>query len=228
LQQPRVREPIFTAPWPAVLLAASIPASFAVQQQLFTPEQAGARFGLSTSALFRGDGAGLITALWVHGFWAHALVNAAFALVCGAAVARLLGRSLPRALSFFAFYLVCGAIANGLCALVTEVFSPGQVLIGASGAVSGLVGAAARTLDRRGKLGPVLSRTTVAIACLWTASNVVVALGLDPAATAHGPIAWTAHLFGFFAGLLLIGPWSRLFGERSDLGALDFPRLVDR
>jgi membrane associated rhomboid family serine protease len=230
LQQPRSREPMFNTPWPAVVLAGSIVLSYALQIALFAPNAAETRFGATTEGLFRGEWATLITMMWVHGNWSHALSNAAFALVCGAPVARLLGLSLPRALAYFLFYLVCGVIANGLCAVTMQAMEPDKnlELIGASGACSGLVGAAVRTIERRGRLGPILTRTTVGIGCFWTVSNIVVGLGFDPTSTGGLTIAWPAHVIGFFAGLVLIGPWTRLFGARSDMAALDFPGLVDR
>ncbi len=52
-----------------------------------------------------------------------------------------------------------------------------------------------------------------ASAAAWIAVNVV--FGLAGIAPGMGVvrIAWEAHIFGYFAGLLLIGPAARLFAR---------------
>ena len=49
-------------------------------------------------------------------------------------------------------------------------------------------------------------------AVAWILLNAILGLsGLTPGA-AGAPVAWEAHIFGFFAGLVLIGPFARLAG----------------
>jgi membrane associated rhomboid family serine protease len=91
------------------------------------------------------------------------------------------------------------------------------VLVGASGAVSGLMGAASRMIGIRpatAALAPFTSPTVVGFAVSWIVINGLMAVLGAPgfAAGAGGaPVAWEAHLFGYAAGLLLIGPllWFR-------------------
>src|SRR5690606_18996392 len=140
------REPIFNAPWPPVAMAGAIVGLYA-WQSLAPLELVVDRFGFSPAKFAAGDWAGAVTALFVHGTWMHALLNAAFALAFGAPVARFLGGSGKGLAAFFTFYLGCGVLAN----LGHAAVHPGDPtsLVGASGAVAGLMGAAARLIATR-------------------------------------------------------------------------------
>ncbi len=217
------------APWPAVVLAAAILVAFALQMQ-FDSDALVIRHGLIPYLVEQGEFASLLTSMFLHGSWTHALVNAAAALAFGVPVARLMGEHWRHAVAFFLFYIVCGVAAGGLYVLV----HPGSeaVLIGASGAVSALMGAAARLLYTKGILGPVLSRTVFAFGAAMVGINLLIAfLGTAPGA-GGAPVAWDVHLFGFFIGLLVIGPWAALFGRRSIAEVarepLDAPAPSDR
>ena len=194
------------------MIAASIVALYYIQTLRGDAVSEAYRWGLIPVRVQAGDYLGLFTSLVMHGGWAHALVNAAFGLALGTPVARLIGTSPRHALAFFLFYIACGVGAN-----VVYVFlhAGSEIpLVGASGAVSGLMGAAARLMNRGGVLGPVLSRSVFSFTAAWVALNVV--LGVIGFAPGMGPasIAWEAHLAGYFIGLLLIGPWAALFGQR--------------
>jgi membrane associated rhomboid family serine protease len=206
------REPVFNAPWPALLIAASIPVVYFFQSQVGDTDSLYRTFGLIPYSVEHGDYVGLFSSMVLHGNWAHALMNAAFALAFGVPVARLMGEKWNNAIAFFLFYIVCGVAAN----LIYVWLNPGSFtpLIGASGAVSGLMGAAARLIYTRGVLGPVFSRTVFFFGAALVVINLIV--GVVGAPGAEGmPIAWQAHLAGLFVGLLLIGPWAALFGRRS-------------
>ena len=140
-------------------------------------------------------------------------MNAAGALAFGTPVARFLGPRACGALSFALFYLTCGVLAGlGYAALNPH---SGAAVVGASGAVSGLFGAASRLIEHRPGLSPFASRTVVGFAAAWLVTNV--ALGLIGVAPGIGAvqIAWQAHLAGYAAGLALIGPWARVFSARA-------------
>lgn len=208
---PPAAEPILKAPWPPLLLAGLILALYMLQTMSGDPEGVAQRFGFLPADLERGRWGGLITALFVHGGWLHALVNGVMALATGAPIARLLGRGAGAAATFFAFYLLCGALASLGFGLL-HLDSAG-VLIGASGGVAGLMGASSRLIERRGTLAPFTSRTVMGVAAAWVVVNLAVALmALAGVNFAGGemPIAWEAHLIGYFAGLFLIGPLARL------------------
>ena len=192
-------EPIFNAPWPAVLAAASIMLSNlalggASNDTIY-------RLALEPVRIWSGDAGGLVTSLFVHGGWIHALMNAAFALAFGAPVARLLGLGPKGGSVFVLFYMACGVLAGlGYAAIHPQSTS---LVVGASGAVAGLMGAAARLMDRPGQLSSPFAPRALSLALSWLAINIVMAaLGGFPGLT--GAVAWEAHLVGFAAGALLI------------------------
>jgi membrane associated rhomboid family serine protease len=198
------REPVFNAPWPALAIAGVIVAGFAVQTR-FPMEPVIADYAFSPAGLDEGRWITLVSALFLHGGWAHALMNAGFALAFGAPVARVFGMRPRGVAGFFAFYLACGALSSlGYAAVHPHQIEP---LIGASGAVSGLMGAAARLIARRGRLGPIFSSPVIGMGAAWIVINLLIAvLGFAPGA-GDATVAWEAHLAGFAAGVLLIGPF---------------------
>ena len=76
----------------------------------------------------------VLTAMFLHGSWLHLLGNMLFLFVFGNNVEDRLGR-----LRYLAFYLVCGYAATYGFALVQH--SSTQPLVGASGAIAGVLGA---------------------------------------------------------------------------------------
>jgi len=135
--------------------------------------------------------AGLLTFLThalLHANWAHVLANSYALLLFGLLSERFLGTA-----RVILVYLA-SAIAGGLAfmALEPQAFVP---LVGASGAISGLFGAAIVS-------APPASRKSLATnAVIWLFLNVgMPALGSIGA----GPrIAWEAHLGGFVVGLVM-------------------------
>ena len=75
----------------------------------------------------------VLTAMFLHGSWLHLLGNLLFLYVFGNNVEERLGR-----LRYLAFYLVCGYAATYGFALVQP--SSTQPLVGASGAIAGVLG----------------------------------------------------------------------------------------
>lgn len=203
------REPLFNAPWPALALVVAIVGGYALQSQ--TPLEAFMlSYAFSPAMLAEGQWAGLVSSLFLHGNWAHALMNAAFALAFGAPVAAYIGVRLGGAMLFFAFYIVCGVLANlGYAGLHMHEQA---VLVGASGAVAGLMGAASRLMAGQGDLGPILSKPVLGMGAAWIGVNLLIAFigtALIPGAQGMG-IAWEAHIAGFVAGVLLMAPVARL------------------
>ena len=225
------KEPLSKAPWPPLLVAGVLIAIYAWQS--YTGDAAACtagyaraacvHYGFAPSQFDIGQWYGIVTALFMHGSWAHVLFNSVFMVAFGAPVAKLFGLGLKGVLAFFGFFLVCGVVGNlGFAAI--HPHSP-TLVVGASGAIAGFMGAASRLLDRRTAdggfvgLAPFTSRTVVAMAAAWIVINVVVGvLGMDIGFGAPGqPVAWEAHLFGYAAGLLLIGPvtWMLGIGRRA-------------
>lgn len=206
------RGPAFNAPWPALLLVVLIVGGYAIQSR-FPIGQVVDAFAFSPAALEAGRWQTLFTSLFVHGGWGHAVMNGAFALAFATPVARFFGERLAGILVFFVFYLVCGALSSlGYAALHLGDALP---LVGASGAISGLMGAAARLIDGRGGLGRLFSPPVLGMGGAWLVVNVLVGAlggGFVPGVGAAA-VAWEAHVVGFLAGVLLIGLFGRLAGR---------------
>lgn len=201
------REPVFNAPWAATALVLAIVGSFIVQGRI--GEAVWINYALIPADLFAyGRWETLVSSLFLHSGWAHTLMNAVWAMAFAPPVARLFGQGARGGLAFFGFYLLCGVLAGlGFALVHPDTIHP---VVGASGAVSGLMGAASRLIDRRGELGPILGRTPVGMAIAFVAINLAFGLTTLTPGAGEGAIAWEAHLAGYFAGLLLIGPFNRV------------------
>lgn len=206
-------EPIVNAPWPVVALTVGIAVAYLIQSRFPLPLVSEA-FAFSPALLLQGHAERLISSLFVHGNWAHALMNAAFVLAFGAPVARWYGPRLGGVVAFFLFYLLSGVLA---CLGFAAVhWGQDAALIGASGAASGLMGGAARLIGGQGRPGPMFSKAVTGMGMAWIAVNVIMAFtggALVPGAGDAG-VGWEAHLAGFAAGVLLIGPIGWLAGRR--------------
>lgn len=201
-------EPIFNAPWPALLAAASIllPHLLLLRASDATVES----LALVPRDFWNGAWIGPVTMMFVHGGWVHALMNSAFALAFGAPVARLLGLNGRGGGIFCLFYIVSGALSGvGYAAIHPD---SANAVIGASGAVSALMGAAARTMDYEGRVGPILGPRVLSLGLGWLIVNLVMAVTGGLLTMGAGAVAWEAHLVGFVVGVLLIGPFARWAG----------------
>jgi membrane associated rhomboid family serine protease len=135
-----------------------------------------------------------ITYQFIHAGLAHLLVNMTFVMAVGSAVERRLG-----AWRTLAFSLICGvaAAAAHLAVYPQDI----GALVGFSGAASGLFAGTLWSMSagrRRGR------RRLLVVSALWIATNVIVGVTGLPFGDST-PIAWVAHLGGYFAGLALIG-----------------------
>lgn len=139
----------------------------------------------------------LVTSLFLHASLLHLGGNMLFLFVFGDNVEDALGHA-----RFLLFYLLCG-IGAGLAHAFSDVTSPNP-LIGASGAISGVVGAYLILHPRVQLWGlflkgiPLRLRASWAIG-FWIAFQIVAALlGLDSG------VGWYAHVGGFVAGAILV------------------------
>ncbi|MBD3837881.1 rhomboid family intramembrane serine protease [Brevundimonas sp.] len=214
---PPGRERIFNAPLTVVLIAVSMPVLFFFQQRL--PDE-GVSMAFAPADLADGRWGTLFTSMLLHVGWAHAIMNAIAALAFGAPVARLFGDRIGPTV-FLLFYVACGALAALGYGLVH--WGSSDPMVGASGAVFGLIGGATRLMGapqgwRGGRVLSLLDRRVIAASIAWMAVNAVTGLiGYAPGADG-ARIAWEAHAFGFLAGLLAIGPLGRAFGTTSHAG----------
>ena len=146
----------------------------------------------------------LFTSMFLHGGFAHLGGNMLFLWIFGNNVEDILGP-----VKFVVFYLLCGLAAHALH--IASNPSSTVPTIGASGAISGLLGAyliafpGARvlTLVFLGFLIRMMMVPAFVIIIYWFVIQFVFAL-LSLGGTAEGGVAWFAHVGGFLMGIALI------------------------
>jgi membrane associated rhomboid family serine protease len=151
--------------------------------------------------------ANVFTSMFLHGSWMHLLGNMWFLWVFGDNVEDSMTR--PR---FVAFYLLCG-IAAALAQVVMDPAS-GVPMVGASGAISGVMGGYLVLYPRVRvfalvPLGFLL--TSVALPA-WVMLLYWIGLQILSGLTsigAGGGVAFWAHIGGFVAGVVLVKLFSR-------------------
>lgn len=147
----------------------------------------------------------LVTSSLLHAGWLHLIVNVLYLVVFGPIVEARLGRL--RFITLFVAAGVGGALAHALADPASTV-----PLVGASGAVAGVLGAHL-VLEPHGKIVtavPVVVFVEIAelpasfVIALWFAVQVAAVIG--PTAGTGSPVAWYAHLGGFALGMALALP----------------------
>ena len=140
-----------------------------------------------------------LSATLVHGGWAHLLFNVVMLGFCGREAERALGEGGTLILyALGAYAAAAGQWLTGPASVVP--------MIGASGAISAVVGAYAMLFgERRAQaLGPVPAGV---MHVLWLAAGWIgVQLLIGAAEPAGTTIAIAAHIGGFLAGLALARP----------------------
>ncbi|MDI3316128.1 MAG: rhomboid family intramembrane serine protease [Bacillota bacterium] len=147
----------------------------------------------------------LVTAIFLHGSWLHVIGNMIFLWIFGDNVEDLMGH-----LRFIVFYLLTGVIGN----VVQTLFYPhsGIVVIGASGAIAGVLGAylvkypwaRVTTVIPLGFFIVPLHIPAVVFLVFWFAVQLLsgaASLGVE---YASGGVAYWVHVGGFLAGASLV------------------------
>lgn len=195
------RQPIFNAPWQVLAVVALILGSYGVQ--LAIGDQAAVTWlAFTAHDLPAGRWWTPLTVMFVHAGWMSALFSSFWALAFAAPVARAFGGTLGGAVSFFAFYCAC-CVFSTLGYAAAHLNDP-TVLVGATGAVSGLLGGASRLLRGGDAPARLFDPQVLTMAGGWFMFNLVLAvLSLTP--FIGGRVPWEAQLAGYLAGLILIG-----------------------
>ncbi len=155
----------------------------------------------------------LVTSQFIHGGWLHILGNMLFLFIFGDNVEDAMGSS-----SYLVFYLICG-----VAAALTQSFilapllgGHGVPMIGASGAIAGVLGAylVLYPTARVSVLIPVLIilfpidlPAFVLIGWWFIQQFFYSILSLTPTVAQSGGTAFWAHVGGFATGLVLIVPF---------------------
>lgn len=145
----------------------------------------------------------LVTNLFLHGGWMHIIGNMWYIWIFGDNIEDRLGH-----FRFLVFYVLCGIAAN----LAHIFIDPGSTVptIGASGAVSGVLGAYLVTFPRAKVLTlvpiffflQIIEIPAMLFLGLWFLLQLQY--GTISLLAAGTNVAWWAHIGGFVAGMLLI------------------------
>ena len=211
IQAAPAREPVLNVPGALLaLIAVLLAIHAALEFGPFALLHAAIVHGAFIPARLAGEGGWEAVTMWLsyallHGSWGHVALNSVWLAIFGTPVLRRVG--------FRRFLALCAAGAVGAVALHAAVhWGDTRPVIGASGVVSALMGAAVRfAFQPVARLDPALAprltlaqtltnRAALPFIALWMVANVLFGAGLlGPG----GPsIAWEAHIGGFLVGLL--------------------------
>lgn len=218
------REPLFNMPGIVTAFIAACVAIHLVRLYLLSPQQdyelilRAAFFPIRYTGGYDLDVYAFtspFTSSLLHAGWTHLVLNMVWLAAFASPLATRIGVA-----RFVGFW--CVATAGSL--LLHFAARPDDMVpvIGASGAISGMMGAAARfgfQVDRSQRL-PVFagrrlglietfrSRQAVVFLVVWLAINFAVGAGFDLSGS-DGSIAWEAHIGGMLTGLFGIGLFDR-------------------
>lgn len=147
----------------------------------------------------------IFTAMFLHGGLVHLAGNMLYLWVFGDNVEDTLGHG-----RFFVFYLTCGVLA----AVGQTVIGPTSLvpMIGASGAISGVLGAYLLLFPRARILMLVtfgffirfIYFPAILVLGFWIVVQFLAGYSALGARGESGGVAWFAHIGGFLAGLVLV------------------------
>ncbi len=148
----------------------------------------------------------LFTSMFLHGGWMHLIGNMLYLWIFGNNVEDAMGH-----VKFIVFYLTCGVIAAFSHAMTDP--SSAVPMVGASGAISGVLGAylllyphaRVLVLIPLGVLTRMVYIPAGVVLVLWFVLQILsggMSLGRE-----GGGVAFFAHIGGFLAGMALIGPF---------------------
>jgi membrane associated rhomboid family serine protease len=156
----------------------------------------------------------LITHMFLHGGWLHLIGNVLYLWIFGDNVEDRFG-----SMQYLIFYVLCGIVA----AVGQGLIAPGP-MVGASGAIAGVLGAYL-VLSPTARISTLVFLgffiTIVELPALIVIGMFIVLQILEGVAelrvaghAAAQQVAYFAHIFGFVAGLLLLVFFRRGDGER--------------
>jgi len=150
----------------------------------------------------------LIISMFMHGGIAHIAGNMLFLWIFGDNVEDRLGH-----VRYLIFYLLTGVLASLAHVLSTVMFAVDQSSLlvpslGASGAISGVLGAYL-VLHPKRRVTVILFRFLTDVPAyvavgIWFAFQLISGLGMLGGGSQQGGVAYAAHIGGFIAGVALV------------------------
>jgi membrane associated rhomboid family serine protease len=154
-----------------------------------------------------------VTSMFMHASWLHILGNMLFLWIFGNNVEDAMGR-----VKFLIFYFLAGFAATALQTLVTLETTPLRdhaiPFLGASGAISGVLGAYFVLLPRAGVLTLLFFFIPIVIPAwvfliIWFGLQLISSSAAVQHPEAGGGVAFFAHVGGFLFGLLAVRVFTR-------------------
>ena len=147
----------------------------------------------------------VFSAMFLHAGFMHLAGNMLYLWIFGDNIEDVLGK-----VRFITFYLLCGLIA-ALCHVFMDTGSK-VPMVGASGAISGILGAylvlfpkaKVKTLVFLGILITIIRLPAVILLIFWLGIQIYSNMAMS---SEGGGVAWMAHIGGFVAGMVLILPF---------------------
>lgn len=148
----------------------------------------------------------VLTSMFLHGGWGHLAGNCWFLWLFGNNIEDRLGH-----VRFIVFYLAAGLAA----AAAQFLFAPNSAIamVGASGAISGILGAYLRYFPKSIIItltpvwfAPLLPIPAFVFILIWFGFQIWNGIGEVTFPQLSGGIAWWAHIGGFLAGFALARP----------------------
>jgi membrane associated rhomboid family serine protease len=151
----------------------------------------------------------VVTSMFLHGSWMHLIGNMWFLWLFGNNVEDSMTR--PR---YIVFYLLCG-LGAAMAQVLAEPASP-VPMVGASGAISGVMGAylvlyprvRVFTLVPLGFIFTTIALPAWVMLIYWMVIQIFGGLAQSVTEGAGGVAFW-AHVGGFVAGVVLIKPFAK-------------------
>jgi membrane associated rhomboid family serine protease len=171
--------------------------AFAVVPTQFLASTGGDSSVLASGGVLVPERLTLVTYMFLHGGWIHLIGNMLFLWVFGDNIEDAMGH-----MRFIMFYLMCGIFA----ALAHTYMLPHSdlPLIGASGAVAGVI-SAYLILHPKVKVWVLaLWRIPIRITAAWALGIWILAQFANLFFASEEAVAWWAHLGGLLAGAVLI------------------------
>jgi len=142
----------------------------------------------------------LLSAMFLHGNWVHWVINTSIFLLLAFPLERVMGWQ-----KFLIVFLLSGIVGNVFGSLSLQ--SQDNLLLGASGAVAGLIGLWLVMFPRKKisfflPIGLYFEKTSMPLAVviiLWLVVQIILQFQPNPAYD----IAWVSHITGFTTGFLL-------------------------
>lgn len=139
----------------------------------------------------------LLTYMFMHGGFVHIIGNMLFLNTFGPNVEDIMGHT-----KFLIFYLLCGVVSA--VAYILPNFNSTIPLVGASGAIAGVMGAHLRALPGTRIVCLLFFIIRITLPAIVILFPWIILQFYNLGTTGNSNIAWIAHIGGFALGMLLV------------------------